>query len=383
MEATEEKLKESEKTIQKLEKTESYTQKVTSSDCGFTLKQEIVVDTKTEIEKEKEEQKKYTAPTKEIIFVSSRAQQYGFRPIAIVHRKMWAGFCKRFNLYRFETFDQNDGKVMAMVPHLADIGLTPGIFALCIMTTILLLPMSAHPIVLSVMFICLPGLCLLVEKADVHMEDWQEWSIVAISTFFSGGGISTVLIPRMMGSVPMLLIFLISAVIGFILFFVYLLLADVIVNKIVANVRVESVRKWFLKRQINRRSKIELLQMLWPDGNDVDLPGVPISIHFPAAPKDFLFLLSKVKEVKLKRHITASPGAINISIDELADEKTSRKAYFAQLKVTDYNRWVRECPILSYQDGNYEVILRQFGDFPDEKEVLEWAKKEGVNLYFN
>lgn len=138
---------------------------------------------------------------------------------------------------------------------------------------------------------------------------------------------------------------------------------------------VSKIAVWFIPRKL-------LLRMLWPDRCDtVKKPKnrklKAIKVRFPKAPEYFLRSLQAVVERGLHPNVAAVPEAIIVS---------RREVVSAWVQSTEERvRELRNEPVLYLHDENKEnvAIMSSYGEFPNEKKVVEWVKREGLQVAFN
>ncbi|PIP74017.1 MAG: hypothetical protein COW88_00370 [Candidatus Lloydbacteria bacterium CG22_combo_CG10-13_8_21_14_all_47_15] len=347
-------------------------------ECGFEIQKTVITDRGADIALARDKKEQYEKIRQEHISVFSRAHAGGFRPIAILPRNVWVGLAKKFGLYRFESFDRrHDGKIPAAKPTHPVTSLDAILALLCIAVGTIAAPISAAPyIVWTASLAAIPFFYL--SQRRMH---W--WYTISVCLSFAVVGLCVFLAPEQLQN-PIVLGLKVVAF-GFIVLtciFLASFFLDILWSSTIISGRVSA---WLFRQRLRFLSQRKITALLWPNGSD-EVYGnthLYLTVRFPKAPVSFLSLLTQLKTAGLKRHITVSPDAIAVNPDEIVAVYQERVHYFEWLKEHDHDRWLRECPILSYNDGEYEVVLAQFGDFPDEKEVVEWAKKEGVDLCFN
>jgi len=121
-----------------------------------------------------------------------------------------------------------------------------------------------------------------------------------------------------------------------------------------------------------------ICKIFWP--NKLDQLGKSrqeIKISFPNPPDETMKVLQQLKKSELQVMVAVIPQAIRIDSTEL---KQKMEFYIEEQK-----RLARLDPIVYYKDRgkDFVAIFAQFGNFADEKKVLKWVKKKGMNPYWN
>jgi hypothetical protein len=112
-----------------------------------------------------------------------------------------------------------------------------------------------------------------------------------------------------------------------------------------------------------------------------DLYGPKIHLYFNISSDVFAHDLNLMRQNNLQPCIAAVPQAINISRTELQQVIDKERARLAEEERR--RKELETDPILYYLDGNYAVVVAQYGDFASEKKVLKWAKKHGPSWWLN
>ena len=132
--------------------------------------------------------------------------------------------------------------------------------------------------------------------------------------------------------------------------------------------------KWYGK-YLSRLPRKQQLKKLFPRMVDDDADGQKITVKFIQAPAFFLEALFRLEkqtpDLILRPMVAATPEAVILDSDEVERVGTNL-AYDALGE-----------PILYSTLGEATAIVSSFGEFPNEQEIMDWIKKEGLKLCFN
>jgi len=124
-----------------------------------------------------------------------------------------------------------------------------------------------------------------------------------------------------------------------------------------------------------------LVKSLWPRDAD-SRSDAKIRLQFkPPAPAEFLAAIHACRRAGYQTMFAVQPMAIQLSRRELASSVT---ATIKQYEKDELRRRPKdECPILYITDGNFVAVMKQYGEFPKEKRVIQWVTTHGAKFCFN
>lgn len=281
--------------------------------------------------------------------VSNRAQQMGFTPLAIVPVKFLHAAFKKFGLYWFEDIDEQGKVAVNLTPELPLYAkfMSPEhesvtkfifllIFALYITLTIFAVMISG-PTLIARIFYQNPyaGLSPVNIRIGHFVDNWALYNFV----------------PAM-----------------FLLWEMHLLGGDLSEIKL---------KQLYLYRKIFFFPKKHLFKLLFTG----ERGPARLTLYFNISSNIFAHDLNLMRQNNLQPCIAAVPQAFNISRTELQQVIDKERARLAEEERR--RKELEADPILYYRDGNYAVVVAQYGDFVSEKRLLKWAKKQGLSLWLN
>lgn len=316
--------------------------------------------------------------------------EFDIHPLAILPTRLFKAISSKFGLYYFESMDQ-EGKAPVTIPSSGVLSITEpalnfvylmpiGLIAFCVAW------LCGAPLLMSISFLGL-GMSVAVLSCGMDMEKKLLISLGALSCFAMGLIFcSSLEYFTGMHFIGFAVCSLILGIVGVILSMLLAAIPEILLGKI-----IEKFDQIFV---CNLASQKRLLKIILPRGHDEIIkrddhrePEQPwIHIRFPMVGRGFNIMLDNVIKHNLKPLIAASPNAIIFDYREVFDAMRNankkQKEYFTWLKQHDYQRWLREDPILCVVSGDGEniAVLAQQGDFLDEKQVIEWIKQEGLAL---
>ncbi len=278
----------------------------------------------------------------------------GITPLAIVPLSVWGMLCKQFGLVRFERLSE-EGKTGA--PGLDDFAGSILFAAIALLVglmsggvTLALVPGMGDALLAgAITFIFMVGVYLLGKSLDNLEEGWKQH--VAFVMFVTCIG-AALLAPTAVAYSPFIL--LAGFVPGF-------LLLGLLVSRPGESLR-ESLVSLVGKCVLRILPHQKLVRVLFPDG--VDGGTTAISVQFPKPPSDVAEVLKKAGDMNLYVSVAADPAAITLNRDEIVR------------RIQDF----AADPVIYVVSGDMVAILAQFGDFPDEKDVVEAAQRIGIPL---
>jgi hypothetical protein len=108
------------------------------------------------------------------------------------------------------------------------------------------------------------------------------------------------------------------------------------------------------------KKKKDYKPLLWPNRNDLDENCKDlISISLPEAPADVKMVLAKCYYASIETFLSVHPKAFQVNMD----------------KETYKKLWIKYDPIICTRKNGMVAVLAQFGDFPEEKEVVDYIKQ--------
>lgn len=114
------------------------------------------------------------------------------------------------------------------------------------------------------------------------------------------------------------------------------------------------------KRHKREDWKKEIRKVLWPKRNDTEEAGGDLfQIILPEPPAHVKKVLAKCHLGGIQTFTTVHPNAFSVVIDK---------------KVTN-ELWSKYDPVICTRENGMVAVLEQFGDFPEEKEVVAYIKK--------
>ncbi len=282
----------------------------------------------------------------------------GIEPMVILPKRLWTSFCKQFDLYEFNHLD-NSGRTSALFNpdrcyDKKSGHRTPSVA-------------SDNRLFFSVIGLCLVLGFLIVLGIDNHQSIHNKvpiFGFIILTPIFS-------CIIAMVGSL-----------------FVGGIDYDTILIKIENMVQ---------KKRYLSASKTDLYKMLWPSGQDsfADLDTdkaniLKVRLQFKNAPDSVLDIVNKLKSLKdedsdqkYSINISAHEDSFEIDKKGLASAIDILEAKKLELIAGRLEAAKQADPIVYIQSkeiGSYEnddclvAILCQYGDFPKEKEAIEWAR---------
>lgn len=368
-----------------IEKTSRQTHTVTRNKFGFAVSVEEEIDRSSEITELTEKVKGFTGKIEKArrfaqtqIDLAESLAQKGIGSIAIVPTALFNSLCKQFGLYRFENLNEAGQTKI----HNLDVGEIVSVIAVGIFTTILLSLLGIFALggtiwtVLGNMLIC-GAIISAIEfsgKKRRLVATALLFVVLAMETFVA----TTINWTRLLSSAPGFWNYVVFDLVGVVVTALTFLCSVFFVLGFDTSTKAngpgqkiaKSVFQLLYRCYLTCSPRGQLIKSLWPSGVDQE-EGKKVQVQFPRAPESFVRVLSLFEKNGLRPMIAAVPKAIVVNRTEVVQTR---------MREIEEMKWD---PILYHKEGDLVAIVSSFGSFADEKKVLEWVKKEGLQTCFN